>query len=603
MRDLASSRPGYFSVRCPVLLFAGVFHAEGITLAASLSTHFGEVGGALAPRSQATSYQEALQLEEKQSDTFFDDSEVEASGAVMSMAVKCIVVIMFQYFGSHICAAVCRGHLLGDALEQSITATTVLPMVGVLLLVTQTRAEQVTRPGGPPELYGLPFWWERSAMLVGVCAGIVAQCFQFLSAVRQRPSLVEGQTAAGQPVLEALRWVSTLFQYISFAIVVAATFSMQAPFDVWLMGYRSLSNMSTSPAVGSVVALTVQYFVFSLALATFTLFHRFRLGAQAAKAAVATQSLGPMLCVLFLAVRLRALQVVPGAALDPKEALELGGRPLQWAEAGFRICTHGLLVQTLLAAAIGLSTGVPQPRSEEPLSQEEKREDTRRHSFILIFDFLRRVASVVVHVAAAIVLICCFCLEAPGGPRATPPYPGVVKVLIVLTVQFFATDLLCFIASCCERAGEEPLAVPDGSPASRLVPAGLVQVLHAMKDASQFCPMLCVLFLGVRLRAVSIDTGANPQNWVQAWMWVCMWASVLQLIFTVATCGVGHVPSNTALAVKAADKEDEVESVAQAKCPQAVGAICKGVCMLTIYIGVIVVLAGTIRMSAATVAH
>merc|ERR1719172_604226 len=63
-----------------------------------------------------------------------------------------------------------------------------------------------------------------------------------------------------------------------------------------------------------------------------------------------TLGMAPMLCVLFLAARMRALQ------MDP-----VSGNPQKWAQNCFYACTYVLITQTAIAAIVPLvlSTGIP----------------------------------------------------------------------------------------------------------------------------------------------------------------------------------------------------------------------------------------------------
>merc|ERR1719321_414245 len=56
-----------------------------------------------------------------------------------------------------------------------------------------------------------------------------------------------------------------------------------------------------------------------------------------------TLGMAPMLCVLFLAARMRALQ------MDP-----IGGNPQRWAQNCFFACTYALILQTALAIIVPL---------------------------------------------------------------------------------------------------------------------------------------------------------------------------------------------------------------------------------------------------------
>merc|ERR1719281_597594 len=62
--------------------------------------------------------------------------------------------------------------------------------------------------------------------------------------------------------------------------------------------------------------------------------------------AASTMDMAPMLCVLFLACRMRALQ------MDP-----VHGNPQRWAQNCFFLCTYGIIVQTCVAVFIPLALG------------------------------------------------------------------------------------------------------------------------------------------------------------------------------------------------------------------------------------------------------
>ena len=67
---------------------------------------------------------------------------------------------------------------------------------------------------------------------------------------------------------------------------------------------------------------------------------------QALKSACDTVIYAPMLCVLFLGTRMRALQITQGK-----------GDPPMFAQIAMQVCTWAVLIQTSLALAIPLFTG------------------------------------------------------------------------------------------------------------------------------------------------------------------------------------------------------------------------------------------------------
>ena len=61
-------------------------------------------------------------------------------------------------------------------------------------------------------------------------------------------------------------------------------------------------------------------------------------------AAANTVTMGPVLCILFLGARMRALQMET-----------INGAPQRWAQNCFYMCTYALMVKTLLAILVPLA--------------------------------------------------------------------------------------------------------------------------------------------------------------------------------------------------------------------------------------------------------
>merc|ERR1719235_2922586 len=56
-------------------------------------------------------------------------------------------------------------------------------------------------------------------------------------------------------------------------------------------------------------------------------------------------------------------------------------------------------------------------------------------------------------------------------------------------------------------------------------------VLQLATNTVSFAPMLCILFIGARMRALQIDpVNGNPQAWAQKCFYLCAYAGLTQLI-------------------------------------------------------------------------
>merc|ERR1719335_798729 len=126
--------------------------------------------------------------------------------------------------------------------------------------------------------------------------------------------------------------------YGGIVVVVCQAFLMEGPKEIW-----GDKVPPVSPAVFATMLMTFLYFYVFLQLAILRLLKgpggRPRYATQTAITEVAASCVGlaPMLCILFIGARMRALQI------DPKT-----GAPQPWAQNCFYICTYCLLVCTLL---------------------------------------------------------------------------------------------------------------------------------------------------------------------------------------------------------------------------------------------------------------
>merc|ERR1719446_69916 len=131
--------------------------------------------------------------------------------------------------------------------------------------------------------------------------------------------------------------------YGGFTTVCVGAISMEAPKELWPDGQPPVS-----PAVACTMNLSMQYFAVYLAIAVLQTWAQFqgtsmetRKLAAILQLATNTVNFAPMLCILFIGARMRALQ------LDPKY-----GNPQAWAQNCFFLCSYSVLVQLLLVLAV-----------------------------------------------------------------------------------------------------------------------------------------------------------------------------------------------------------------------------------------------------------
>jgi len=215
----------------------------------------------------------------------------------------------------------------------------------------------------------------------------------------------------------------------------------------------------------------------------------------ALRAAAQTLTYGPMLCVLFIAYRMRVEYLGNGK-----------DEPQAWVHK----CMYGLTLAVptgaLLVFVIQLVTGKPLPSKETPFDLESGEVGERYNK--VTFYALTSVRYLVLYalyggLAGVIVAICTYLPPSSQKPEA--PSPAIMCTMI-LAIVFFSTQLI--IAVCRSYLELTRVNFPQ-----------IVGMMHAASTTVEFAPMLAVLFLAASMRALQHD--AKPQEWAHN----CMFAS------------------------------------------------------------------------------
>merc|ERR1719428_288409 len=134
--------------------------------------------------------------------------------------------------------------------------------------------------------------------------------------------------------------------YGGFVPICVGVMTMEAPKELWPQGAPAVA-----PAINVTINLAIQYFAVYMALSTVRSYNML-LGRTTSKLervlqlAAYTMNFAPMLCILFIGSRMRALQI------DPER-----GNPQPWAQTCFYLCAYAVLLQTVLVVAVPLLAG------------------------------------------------------------------------------------------------------------------------------------------------------------------------------------------------------------------------------------------------------
>jgi len=210
----------------------------------------------------------------------------------------------------------------------------------------------------------------------------------------------------------------------------------------------------------------------------------------------------PMLCALFISTRIRLLQ------LDP-----LHGNPETWVRMTYYGCSVCFVLHTFLAMLstyVDLrdqqvdSTGMPVARQYERGSRPMSR----------VLEFLKLVLMGLISTGVLLIINQFFLL--PLLEKSGRPLAPSLQCIALLTMMYFAVNLVHTIVEAAQRAGGVLPQRHVGGAELELLP--VVEVyLRAAKDAVEFCPRFCTLFVATLMWAFQLTNGRGaPQAWCQA---------------------------------------------------------------------------------------
>merc|ERR1719161_2402236 len=291
-------------------------------------------------------------------------SKFATNGGVPT-AMQCMVSLTIQFMVVYTALALCRMAADGFGLKydnlpiQKILQTATLtvafaPMLAILLLAFRMRVNQLTKnKGNPPEWCQICMYFCTYAILLMTLIVCVIPLFTGetigvdpkTGQIAQDSEPFKSQACA--IAFTALKYLVLLMLYGGVLCLVYGIITYVPPAGVWPEG----KEFPVAPAVQCTISLACQYFCVYGGIQVARTWTQFvGVGANltskaetALMTATATINFAPMLAVLFIGARMRALN------MDP-----INGNPQKWAQNCFFMCTYALLAQTLLAVAVPL---------------------------------------------------------------------------------------------------------------------------------------------------------------------------------------------------------------------------------------------------------
>merc|ERR1719446_1751358 len=129
--------------------------------------------------------------------------------------------------------------------------------------------------------------------------------------------------------------------------------------------------------------------------------------------------------------------------------------------------------------------------------------------------------------AGTIAVVCSvFTIQHPDGKELTPPLSPTMQCVLNLCFQYFLIYGLLWVFITIEDFSAFLGAGDAGSWF-----AALKDAIESAKSTVQFAPMIAVLFVATRMRALQMtDNKGAPQGWVQDGMYLATWSILIQFL-------------------------------------------------------------------------
>jgi hypothetical protein len=457
----------------------------------------------------------------------------------LSTTMKCVLNLTIQYIVVYTALGIARSYCdfkaiqhkdsaIQVALQQASETMFFAPMACLMFIGFRMRVLQLTKGEGNPQP------WARMCMEF-VMYSITANTVIALVIPIFTPHKVEfnetgelktesegGKNPFESPVMQTiftvLRYVLFLALYVGFGGVIVAVFRFEPPAGVW-----DGPVPDVSPAVACTMTLSCAFFLCYLMLAISKTYTQFTGGAtgtskfeKVVTMAANTMAMAPMLSVLFLGTRMRALH------MDP-----VNGNPQRWAQNCFYVCTYALICQTCVAIFVPLLLGGEVKKRVDKNGIEvtgdievggEAVNNLAGGYFAKALTAVRFFIMICVYAGALAVVCAVFTMEHPGGKELTPPVSPTMQCVINLSFQYFFIYILLWIFITVEDFISVDLSF-------------VKDAVETAKTTVQFAPMLCVLFIATRMRALQISKNKGaPQGWAQDGMYLASWALLIQFL-------------------------------------------------------------------------
>merc|ERR1719160_592470 len=449
-------------------------------------------------------------------------------GGTIPTALACVINLTIQYLGVYTALAILRvvaefkgenpnSWTIYESLGQAVLTVNYAPMTAIMFLACRMRVTWLTQGKGNP-----PAWvqmWMYAISYAILALTLCALCVPLLTGEKVKFDKDTGDIQEDdQPFKNTiaavgftiLKYAIMIGLYVGAVAVIYGTYTYEPPPGSW----PGDTIPPVSPAVACTMILASMYFIVYAGIQFGKTFQSFS-GVDSSKltgalqGAICTMFFAPMMAVLFIGARMRALQ------MDP-----INGAPQKWAQNCFYACSYAIMIQVILAITIPLVLGGSVKKGDKGEGDVEYEVNNKMLGTVLTV--MRYIVMFSVYLGISAVIWSIFVIEHPKGPQYTPPISVTMQCVINLTVQFFIIYILLWVSiTIKEFTGWEWHL--------------LVDTMENAKGTIAFCPMLAILFVGTRMYALQLTNQKGaPQGWAQDGMYMATWSILIQFLMVLA---------------------------------------------------------------------
>jgi len=452
----------------------------------------------------------------------------------VATSINCVVNLTIQYFVIYTALAVIR--TIADVWNlkyeqvpvQKILQTAALtvnyaPMLAVLFLAVRMRVTWLTMGRGNPQEW-VQMWMyccTYAVMMMTLCVCVIPLFTGEVIGVDQSTGDIKDDAKPFENFIlkscfTALKFLIMIGLYVGAVAIVYGAYNYVPPQELRV---HDGEIPPVAPAVACTFLLSGFFFcTYALVQAarTYSQFTGAKMSAfeNAMLTAVKAMNFAPMLAILFIGARMRALQ------MDP-----IHGHPQRWAQNCFYMCTYAVVAQTLISIVIPL---VMQGKVKQGKTEGDMEYTVENSALGGILTFARYIIMICIYVGFSCVIYSIFTIEHPKGSQYTPPISVTMQCVINLTFQFFFIYLMIWICTSLDEFTGSKLFL-------------LRNTMENALGTVAYCPMLAILFVACRMRALRITNNRGaPQGYAQDGMYMATWAVLVQfLMCLIVPCCTG----------------------------------------------------------------